>query len=298
MLDYRTETFLNLCETMNYTKTAAHLFITQPAVTGHIRFLEEAYGVKLFTYQGKTLTLTPPGEALRRYCLSARADNLQIKKKLAALPGAKDTLHMGATKTIGAFCMSEVTKDYLSLFPENNLCIHVDNTRVLLGLLDAGNIEFALIEGFFESSQYDSLPIAQVNFIGACGASHPLAGKEICFTDLLQHRFILREEGSGTRDIAEAILREYNLQMSDFKQRVETGSFSLIQRLLADNIGFTFVYEPVVAQGIQAGSIVPLRLKDFHASRQFRLVFLKNRLFQSDISQFYDFIRNQPYFAM
>lgn len=59
MLDPRWHTFLVLCETMNYTRAAERLCLTQPAVTHHIHYLEAHYGCRLFTYQGKTLRLTP-----------------------------------------------------------------------------------------------------------------------------------------------------------------------------------------------------------------------------------------------
>ena len=64
MLDFRLHTFLTLCETMNYTRAAERLCITQPAVSQHIHFLEAHYGCRLFTYQNKTLRLTPAGETL------------------------------------------------------------------------------------------------------------------------------------------------------------------------------------------------------------------------------------------
>lgn len=298
MQDYRMETFLTLCETMNYTKTAQSLFITQPAVTGHIRFLEKTYGVKLFTYIGKTLSLTTQGKQLYRYALAARADDQHMKQRLAALPGDKRTLRLGATKTIGAYCMPKITADYLTVYPNVNLKIHVDNTRVLLHLLEQGEIAFALIEGFFENNQYVSVPIADVDFIGVCGTAHPLAGKEITFTDLLPHRLLLREEGSGTRDIAEAILREFNLQVTDFNRRLETGSFALINKLVQQNLGFTFVYKDVAADGIKAGHAVQLKLKNFSAKRQFRLVSLNDRLYKEEKEAFYRFLKKNAYFNM
>ena len=66
MLDHKMHTFLTLCETMNYTLAAQRLHITQPAVTQHIRALENQYGCKLFTYDGKKLSKTPQGELLER----------------------------------------------------------------------------------------------------------------------------------------------------------------------------------------------------------------------------------------
>lgn len=298
MLDHRVYTFLDLCETMNYTKTAERLFITQPAVTGHIRWLEQLYGVKLFSYTAKKLALTEAGQALRQYALSARADQNRLQSMLAAQPNGRETLRFGATKTIGDFCMAQCIGDYMRLFPQVNLSMQVDNTRVLLQMLEQGEIEFALIEGFFASSIYEAKPICAANFVGVCGAGHPLAGKEIRFTDLLPHRLILREEGSGTRDIAEAILWEQNLEPHNFALCMETGSFELIRSLLCKNAGFSFVYENVVADGLTDGSIVPLQLKGFHSRRQMHLVYLKDRLFTGCISAFYSFLSGHPSFSM
>ena len=65
MLDHRIETFLAVCRTLNYTRAAEELSLTQPAVSQHIAALERAYGVKLFLYRNRKLALTPAGEALR-----------------------------------------------------------------------------------------------------------------------------------------------------------------------------------------------------------------------------------------
>ena len=61
MLDFRVDTFLTVCRTMNFTRAAEQLHITQPAVSQHIRALEEQYDTKLFRYQGKQLQLTESG---------------------------------------------------------------------------------------------------------------------------------------------------------------------------------------------------------------------------------------------
>lgn len=66
MLDFRTETFLTVCETMNFTAVAKQLNITQPAVSQHIHFLEEQYNTSLFTYRNKQLSLTRSGEILHK----------------------------------------------------------------------------------------------------------------------------------------------------------------------------------------------------------------------------------------
>lgn len=72
MLDFRIETFLTVCQTMNFTTAAKQLNITQPAVSQHIHFLEEAYDTSLFIYQNKRLFLTNSGELLRKRLLTIK----------------------------------------------------------------------------------------------------------------------------------------------------------------------------------------------------------------------------------
>jgi len=82
MLDFRIQTFLTVCQTMNFTTAAKQLNITQPAVSQHIHFLEEAYDTSLFIYQNKRLFLTNSGELLRKRLLTIKNDEKAIKEEL------------------------------------------------------------------------------------------------------------------------------------------------------------------------------------------------------------------------
>lgn len=298
ILDYRINTFLELCKTMNYTRTAKVLFITQPAVTGHIQFLEKEYGIKLFHYQGKQLTLSSAGEALRQYSLTANINAQQMKLQLARATNAPGSLCFGATKTIGEFCITPVLSDMLVADPNLNITVTVDNTTTLLALLEEGKIEFALIEGFFESKKYEHRLVANENFVGVCSAQSHLAGRDLSFDALIEERLILREEGSGTRDICQGILLEHNLHFNDFHGCIEANSPKLIVELVKGNKGITFLYESAVATEIKAGSILPLRLQHFTAKRQFNLVYLKNCIFEAKVHNFFQLLQNGTQFHM
>ena len=76
MLDLKLDTFLTLCETRNYTKTANNLNITQPAVTQHIKYLEKYYNTKLFYFdENRRLHLTEHGKVLRSYAQTMKSDS-------------------------------------------------------------------------------------------------------------------------------------------------------------------------------------------------------------------------------
>ena len=167
MLDFRIDTFLAVCRSMNFTRAAEELHITQPAVSQHIRYLEKSYGVKLFDYQGKRLSLTTAGEALFSAAVTMKHDDLFLKKQLPMLGRGQKNLVLGATLTVGEFAVPERLAAYLNRYPETDLHLIVANTHKLLHRIDAGEIDFAIVEGFFEKREYDSLlfPEAMWRFV-------------------------------------------------------------------------------------------------------------------------------------
>ena len=81
MLDFRVETFLAVCRHMNFTKAARELNITQPAVSHHMHYLEQAYGTALFQHNGKRLQLTEAGEILRRPLTDLLGEPLLLREE-------------------------------------------------------------------------------------------------------------------------------------------------------------------------------------------------------------------------
>ena len=96
MQDFRVETFLTVCRTMNYTRAAKALNITQPAVSQHIAHLEKAYGARLFDYRGKRLTLTEAGELVRSTLSIMDHDERLLRERVAAaVSGARIDMSVG-----------------------------------------------------------------------------------------------------------------------------------------------------------------------------------------------------------
>lgn len=147
MLDYRMDTFLVLCECMNYRKAAEVLHITQPAVTQQIHCLEREYGSKLFSYENHALTKTEAAVMLEQYARAVKLQERFLRERLTHSQVRE--LKIGATKTIGDYFLTEDLHRYL-LQKENALDLIVDNTDRLLGLLEENKLDFAVVEGFFD----------------------------------------------------------------------------------------------------------------------------------------------------
>ena len=144
MIDFRFKTFLTLCKTKSYTKAAQKLNITQPAVTQHIKYLEEKYDTKLFQYSGKILDLTPEGETLKDIAKSIQVDSEKAYRILKDKKESIKRIKFGATLTIGEYMMPELIEKYMADFPDSKVTMIVENTDRLLHMLREGDIDFAL----------------------------------------------------------------------------------------------------------------------------------------------------------
>lgn len=270
MIDYRIMTFLTLCREMNYRRTAEILNMTQPAVTQHIKYLENLYKCKLFHYDKHTLAMTDTAVILQRYAENMLYQEKKLEELLGAAGGRQ--LNVGATKTIGEFVIADQVARYLE-DNSNRITVQVDNTVHLLKLLSEGKLDFALIEGFFDRRQYASRLYRREPFAGLCGKDHPFAGRTVSVSDLWTENLLIREDGSGTRNILEQLLREQNHSIEDFSRVTYIGNFGLISRILAHGHSISFAYS-TVQEGNDA--IAVFHVDGWDIVREFNYVFLDN----------------------
>lgn len=286
MLDVRIHTFLAVCQTMNFTRAARLLHITQPAVSQHIHWLEEQYGARLFRYEGKQLTLTEAGRLLRQAATTMRHDARHLRETMARLD-ERPALRFGATLTIGEHLMPRPLTRLLEREGELRLNMLMDNTARLLELLDAGEIDFALVEGFFPRTAYESLPLCSQRFLPVCAPDYRCRGPVTGLADLLDERLLVREPGSGSREVLERALEGQNLTVADFPRRLELGSPGLIKTLVRAGAGIAFFYLPAVQAELDAGTLRELPLPGFSICHEFSFLWRKGSVFRDQYEAVY-----------
>ena len=269
-MDFKLRTFLVLCQTMNYRLAAERLHLSQPAVTKQIQSLEQSLQVKLFYYDGHALHKTEHCLLLERYAISMQYQFEELQ--LAIAEKERTSLRIGATKTIGDYVLIDAIKDYLQ-DPSHELSLVVDNTKHLLQMLDENQLDFAIIEGTFSKTKYDSYLLRMEPFVGICTKDHPFCGKHIPVENLLKETMIVREEGSGTRRIFEERLTASGYELNDFSRMVSISSFVSIKALVAAGIGISFLYDSVVAGDENIGRFTVDGLTEPHA---FHVVYTRN----------------------
>ncbi len=255
---------------MNYRITAEKLNMTQPAVTHHIKQLEAEYGCKLFTYKNRVLKRTAKAEILESYARSAEYNNQKLLEDLAF--NSTIRLRIGATKTIGDYVLNAQISRLLKA-EELELSYIVDNTNSLLHELKNGNLDLVFIEGYVYKEEFSHFIYKTEKLVGICSSNPHFAGETITIAQLFNERLILREEGSGTREVFERLLYDYNYTIQSFNRRIQTNSFKAITELVSDNIGISFVYESVAKS---AKGISRFHIKGVDISHEFSCVHLKN----------------------
>ncbi len=264
MLDFRVDTFLAVCRCMSFTRAAAALHITQPAVSQHIRALEAQYGVRFFSFEGKKLTLTDAGRLFLRTATTMRHDAQHLRDALGSLSGGGRRLVFGATLTIGEYVMPAPLARLLAAEPNVSLRMVVANTAELLRGLDRGDIDFAIVEGFFEKSEYDSLSYLTERYVAVCAPGY---------------RF--RQPVHTLED----------LTVRDFRAVTEIGSLNAIKALVRMGQGVAFLYEPTVRAELESGALREIALSGFPVLHDFTFLWRKSSVFAQTYREIFDLLR-------
>lgn len=292
MLDYKIMTFLKVCDTLNYTKAAEELHITQPAVSRHIHCLEAEYGVKLFDYKNKKITLTPEGATLRSYASAMKSDMQIIIDELRRGVTKRKDIRFGTTKTVGDFSISKPLQAYMETHLDTDVHMIVGNTEELLDSLRTGSINFALVEGYFNSAEFDSIKYSTEDFIAVCASKHRFVKHPKLVSDLLGENLLIREPGSGTRDILEKDLKAKNLSIDNFARAIEIGSMHVITSLVAGDFGISFMYKAAAADDIRDGLIKEIKLNDFNVQHDFSFIWSKGSVHSGIYQDICEFFQN------
>lgn len=291
MLDFRIETFITVCEYMNYTKAAEKLSITQPAVSQHIHYLENEYETKLFEFNGKKMNLTESGKFLLDSFITMQHDEIHLKEQIKSGFSKNKNIHFGATLTIGEFLIPEKVCEYLKSQKDISLKMYVANTSELLEKLDKGVIDFAVVEGYFTKNQYDHRLYSRENYIAVCSRNHVFKKEPEKIEDLFGETLILREEGSGTREILERALESKNYALSDFKNKVEISNMNAIKFLTANDCGITFLYEAAVKNELKDKILRKIMIKDLDIQHDMTFIWRKNSIFADYYCKLFEILK-------
>lgn len=292
MLDFRIDTFLKVCEYMNFTYAARALNLTQPAVSQHIKYLEKKYDSTLFERDKKNLKLTSSGKVLLSALKTMKSDEIALKNKMEESLKNKKTLIFGVTMTIGEYIIAPIIADFIKDNPQVNFHIRYGNTQTLLKELQEGYINFAIVEGYFKSHDYNICILKLEEYIAVASKNHNFAKEIKSLNDLTSERLITREIGSGTREILTRSLALKNISILDFENIIEVENIHAIVDLLIYDCGISFLYKSAVEREIKEGTLVQIPLSDFMIRHDFTFLWNKDSIFSEDYYKIFTRFKN------
>ncbi|MDD2412022.1 MAG: LysR substrate-binding domain-containing protein [Bacteroidales bacterium] len=293
-MDYRDHVFLIVAENLSFSKAAEELFISQPAVSKHIKELESKLSSALFERIGNKVYLTKAGKMTYGYLKKIMQQYEELNFELGRMNDTyKGTLRIGASSTISQYIIPKVIAAFHKRYPKIELFLLNGNSFEIEKKLLENKIEVALVEN--DSSQID---IKYVDFLddeivavtGTQSAYSKL--KSISLTDFQQIPIVLREKGSGTLEVIQKQLVKNKIKFENLNILIHLGSTEAIKNFLCDFDGIALISEKAIEKELLLKQITKISIKGISFQRKFRIAFrqgqesLSSRLFADFLSKY------------
>jgi len=279
MSDFRLEVFYTVAMRMSFTKAAATLFITQPAVTKHIYELEQQYNNKLFERNGNRIKLTRAGEVLLGHTEQLFDIYREIEFDMNALVDKKEgTLRLGASTTIAQYVIAPLLAGFHQKFNGIQLQLVNGNTEQIERALLNKEIGLGIVEGRSKNQEISYSEFIKDEIVLVCGKNHPLAGRSELDPALLNSSsFVIREQGSGTLEVIDYALKQLGMAMAELKIEIQLGSTESIKSYLMHSNCLAFISIHAITNELMQGSLRVIDVAGLNIIRDFYFIHLQGK---------------------
>jgi len=282
------EVFAALCHSQNMTRAAEYLSMSQSAASSALKELEQHFDVQLFDRIGKRLQINERGRLLRPHVEALLEQAAEVESLLAG-NGASSSLKVGATLTIGNYLAVGIMARMMQQNKDAQVNLSVANTSAITAQVLNFELDIGLIEGEVQHPDLEVIEWCDDQLVVFCSPEHPLAEVgTLNDVQLKQTPWILREEGSGTRQTFDRAMRGL---LSSLTVAHELQHTEAIKRAVEANLGIGCLSQVALVDAFKRGSLVPLRVKGRDFSRKFYFVLHKKKYRGASIGQWMDLCR-------
>jgi len=285
------EIFLEVANIGHLTKVAEKMSLSQSAVSMSIKELESIIGYKLFDRINKKLVLNEKGRAFAEAItpLISKLNDIEEEFKNDENNGE---LLIGVSTTIADYLIPPIICQYMNSFPHVKVNLKVGNTRKIVEMIESGYVDLGFVEGNVDSTSIKQEVVGLDELIIVTGDRNlSLAQDEYYIDSLLSKQWILREEGSGTREVFLTHLGDLASQVNLF---LELGHPESIKNMLIQSRKcLTCLPRISVMKELERGDLYEIKIKNLKFERQFLLIYHKDKYKTSLLSKFIYFTRMQ-----
>lgn len=274
---------------LNMTKVAREFYISQPSVSQVIKEVEEEVGAILFDRIGKKIYLTNEGEIYLNY--ARRIINLyeEASEKIKEISNKEcGKLRIGASTTIGIYILPDIIREFVEVHGGIEISLIIENTSIIENLILENKIDFALVEGKVYSDEINKKTIWKDEVVFICSDKNTLKESDnISVEDIENQKLIMREIGSGTREIIEAYMIDRNI---NYKVFMELGNTEAIKKSVEAGLGIGCISTLCIEGDYENRRIHTLRLEKEKIERDLILITHKDKFINNNMKEFINFI--------
>ncbi|MBN2808499.1 MAG: LysR family transcriptional regulator [Deltaproteobacteria bacterium] len=269
------QVFLAVSELLNFSRAAEKINLTQPTVSGHLKTLESYLKVQLVERGGKTVRLTPAGElflpfARRIFTLQERA-----RKEMLLYAGAElGSLEIGGSNTPGQYILPQLIGLFTTRHTRVKITLKIGDSKTIINQVADGELELGLVGTPAPEAEFISRECRGDELILVTSPENAKnSANPITLAGLKKLPFIVREEGSGTRQTMQTALQKRGLtHLDNLNLIAEMGSAEAIRQAVRSGLGMAIVSSLSVAEDLESGRLIKISLPDGPIRRHFYLI--------------------------
>ena len=275
MLDFRLQVFYTVAKRLSFTKTSAELFISQPAVTKHIKELEAQFKLSLFERSGnKKIILTPAGETLLTYTEQILDVYRELEFDMNLMINEHSgVIRIGASTTVAQYIIPPVLAQFHKKFKDLQVQLVTGNTEDIERLLLSKEIEIGIIEGISRNPQIKYFEYLADELVLVCAFNNLTIKKDTIKPDELKnYPLVLREPGSGTLDVIAHALKPHHIKLADLQVEMQLGGTESIKSYLMHSNCLAFLSVHSILKELKNNECRIIDIKDLSIERPFYFI--------------------------
>lgn len=274
MFNFRLQVFYTVAKRLNFTKAAEELFISQPAVTKHIKELEDQFNLALFNRKGNKILLSPAGKILLKHTERLQEVYRQIEFDLNQFNETqKGTLHVGSSTSITQYILPPLLAQFHSTHQDVKVELLNGNSEQIEQALMNKDIELGIIESKSKRREINYTPFLKDEIVLVCSSKNQIVkNDEISPEDLKNIQLLLREPGSGTLEVVADALKQKGIRLSDLKVEMQLGSTEAIKSYLQHSDCMAFISMHAIFEELKSNTLKIIEIKELQFHRHFYFI--------------------------
>lgn len=273
MIDFRLTVFYAVATRLSFTKAATDVHISQPAVSKHMRELENELKTRLFTRKGNKIETTVSGKILLKYVEQVRAISRDCEFEIHQLQKInKGKLKIGASTTIAQYVLPQLLAKFNAHYKNIRVELVVNNSEKISLMLEKGRIDCGLVEGKTHFAALRYIPFVKDEIVLVTDTKNKLAEKAITLPQLQHMEFVTRENGSGTQEYINEAFSKRGMDYSNLNSIIQLGSSEAIKNYLKSADAYAFLSVNAILQELNNGMLQIVDIEDFSIDRFFYFI--------------------------